>query len=85
MNGFLQDGDGDKSLTRLLMAIMFVLDWIIIIASVIWQKDIPTNTLGLLNSMNFVFGGFGLAKSGAENLKLFKKEDKNDNINTTII
>lgn len=80
MNGFLQDEKGDKSLTRLLMCVMFILDWIIIITSIIMQKDIPMNTLQLINSLNFVFGGVGLVKSGAENLHLFSnKEIENKN------
>lgn len=80
-NGFFQDGEGDKSLTRLLMAITFILDWAMIIVSIIWQKDIPINTLNLLSTINFIFGAGGLAKSGAENIGLFKKEVKNDDIN----
>jgi len=68
------------------MCIMFILDWLIIIVSVIWQKDIPSNCLNLINTMNFIFGGVGLAKSGAENMNIFKnKEVKNDNINSTTI
>jgi len=75
-NGFFQDGKGDSSLTRLLMTIQFVLDWAIIILCIIWQKDIPTNALNLLNTMNFVFGGMGLVKGGAENMDIFKKKEE---------
>lgn len=76
VNGFFQDGEGDKSLTRLLMSIQFVLDWIIIILCIIWQKDIPNNALQLLNAMNFIFGGVGLVKGGAENLDILQKTKK---------
>ena len=76
VNGFFQDGEGDKSLTRLLMSIQFVLDWIIIILCIIWQKDIQNNALQLLNAMNFIFGGVGLVKGGAENLDILQKTKK---------
>lgn len=84
MANFLQDEKGDWSLTRLLMAITFCLDWLIIIITIIWQKNIPAGTLDLITNMNYIFGGIGLVKSGAENLKLFKKEEaKDENSNTT--
>lgn len=74
MANFLQDDKNDWSLTRLLMAITFGLDWLIIIITIIWQKNIPAGTLDLITNMNYIFGGVGLVKSGAENLDLLKNK-----------
>lgn len=85
-NGFFQDGNGDKSSTRLYILYILLFDTIIISLSMFWQKDIPTNAYYLLSTINAILLSFGLTKGGVENTNfltnlLNKKEVKNDNDN----